>query len=99
MISNCMVIHFSDYASIDDFDVGGDLISDYTAALMNPSTHPTHQQGTGHSHHEDPEEVSCECGASTTTKKKRLSLWTYTLQALVVTCLHQTSTAFHSLDA
>ena len=57
---DCTVIYFSDYASIDNLDVGGDLIGDYTAALMNPSAHQTHQQGTSHSHQEDPEEVNLE---------------------------------------
>lgn len=31
----------SEYASIDDFDVGGDLIRDYTAALMDPTPRST----------------------------------------------------------
>ena len=50
-------IFFSDYASIDDFDMGGDLISDYTAALMSPTTRQTQHRGPGHQ--EDAEVSSC----------------------------------------
>lgn len=45
-----------DYASISDFDVGGDLISDYTAALMAPSPRQTHHRGRSG----DPEDLDEE---------------------------------------
>ncbi|XP_070182027.1 WD repeat-containing and planar cell polarity effector protein fritz homolog isoform X2 [Littorina saxatilis] len=53
--SSGVTFHNSEYASIDDFAMGGDLISDYTAALMGPTTRQTHQHGAGPQEHEEEE--------------------------------------------